>query len=204
MEVNNNHHTSHTTTNTTNSEDGITINLNPPDIHFSQNRQNQTLTLPLLNNDHSPSSTVRTDKSFISSFDYNNSQLTCSYQQQQQQQQHALLKESKTAQTQTIPTSELTIFVQLNPPISKENQWKKITFNFNFLNQKISTISVRRFLMDNNDHNDNHDDGNDNNDDYENGKNDDNNDRKQNRHLSDIELLRQVYNELRQKMRSQR
>ncbi|KAM3716611.1 Acid-sensing ion channel 1B [Dirofilaria immitis] len=88
-------------------------------------------------------------------------------------------KESKTVQTQTSPTSEIAMVIQLNPYTQQENLHKQFHFDFNLLETQHPPISVHdRFL----------------------NKDEEDHKGKQNRHLSDIELLRQIYNELRYKI----
>uniref|UniRef100_A0A915PVE6 Uncharacterized protein n=1 Tax=Setaria digitata TaxID=48799 RepID=A0A915PVE6_9BILA len=86
-----------------------------------------------------------------------------------------LTKESKAIQTQIFPSSGI-IHTKLNPRKQRENLRKQVSFELRSLKQKEPVISVRSRLLGEK-HNE-----------------------EQNRHLSDIELLRQVYDELRHKI----
>ncbi|KAL3986142.1 Amiloride-sensitive sodium channel family protein [Acanthocheilonema viteae] len=107
-------------------------------------------------------------------------QFTCYYQQSAMiQNGGSPLKESKTVETQTFSTSKITTAIQLKSRIQRENLQRQINFDFKSLKLNNPIISVRSRLLndEDNDHNE-----------------------AENRHLSDIELLRRVYDELRHKI----
>lgn len=169
---------------TINSEHEMMMNLTSPGTHFLQNLQSpDSQASPLLSNRCSAPTTLITDSPIICSLDSRSSNhniqiphLTCCYQQSAMIKDcHFSSKESKTVQTETFPTSEMTMTVHLNSPKQHENLRKQISFDFNSLKLKNPTISVRSRLLSDDDE-------------------------ERNRHLSDIELLRQVYEELRHKI----
>ncbi|KAK6109461.1 hypothetical protein QQG55_36080 [Brugia pahangi] len=157
--------------------------------HYPQNLQNSNYKLsPLINNKYSTSTTIITDtpstiacplldsqNSDENMNEMNNSQLNCSYHYYQ-----SALKESKTAETQTSLTSQIIMPAQMNSQMQSENIRKQINFDFNSLHLKNPTISIRSRLLNN--------------------ESEEEHDEEENRHLSDIELLRQVYDELRYKI----
>uniref|UniRef100_A0A0R3RKK4 Cnn_1N domain-containing protein n=1 Tax=Elaeophora elaphi TaxID=1147741 RepID=A0A0R3RKK4_9BILA len=184
MEINNSQHTYDTTVN---SKNEVLMNLTTQESHFPQNLQSPHFGLSsLLGNGHSAPIPL-TDTSVIRFLHDKNSdlnmeipQFTCYYQQPTMIKDcHYSSKESKTVQTQTSPTSKTTSIVHLKPRIQGENLRKQINIDFKSLKLENPTISVRSRLL-----NDEEEDQNE----------------ERNRHLSDIELLRQVYDELRLKI----
>ncbi|CAG9535583.1 unnamed protein product, partial [Cercopithifilaria johnstoni] len=169
-----------------NPEHEILKNLMAPETHFLQNLQTSHFRLSSLLSNPAPD-TLIANTPIICSLDKRSSDLNMEIPQYTYcYQQSAMIKdccssfkESKTVQTQTSSTSEITTAVQVKPSIQRENLQRHINFDFKSLELKNPTISVRSRLLSNEDED-------------HNGE--------QNRHLSDIELLRQVYDELRHKI----
>lgn len=185
MEINSSQHTYDTTINP---EHEMLINLASPETQFLKNLQSPRLNLSSLLSKRCPTSATSTSDIPAAYFLNDQSsdpntripQFTCYYQQSAMIKDcHSLLKKLKTVQTQTSPTSKTTKAAQLKPRAQQQDPQRQINFDFDSLKLKNLTISVRDPLLSNED---------------------ENHGEQQNRHLSDIELLRQVYDELRNKI----
>ncbi|MCP9264489.1 Amiloride-sensitive sodium channel [Dirofilaria immitis] len=158
------------------------MNSSHSEIQFLQNLQNHPdfRSSPLLSNKCPNLSTLITESPVTCPLKIKIPQLAYYYQQPTiAKDRRYSSKESKTVQTQTSPTSEIAMVIQLNPYTQQENLHKQFHFDFNLLETQHPPISVHdRFL----------------------NKDEEDHKGKQNRHLSDIELLRQIYNELRYKI----
>ncbi|VDK82350.1 unnamed protein product [Litomosoides sigmodontis] len=182
MEINNNKHIHDSIINP---EQEMLISLTSPETDFLHNLQSSHFSLSSLFSSRYPAqATLMADKPAISSLNVRSSHLnleiprsTCYKQSEITKGYYAPSTESKTVQTQTFSTFKTNKPILTKPRIQRESQQNPINFDFKSLKLKNPTISVRTRLL-------SHEDDSE----------------EENRHLSDIELLRQVYDELRHKI----